>query len=149
MQIFEVSQSILSGIGGAVIGVTGTLIGVHWQNHAADKRQRADLAARFHSRAERLGVQAMRDARRAWELDAPIEPGWDLDLIEMAREIALRYDARTMESAEKVVECLGDIVETGTVGSMMCFDRAMDEFASQSRMRQKRKTSNRERPRMV
>ncbi|MCX0277272.1 hypothetical protein NLM24_43085 [Nocardia zapadnayensis] len=143
MQDVQLLPNLLSGAGGAALGVAGTLIGVQLQNRAADKRQRADIALRFYSRADRLGVQAMRAARRADELDPPMEPGWDLQLIEMIREIELRYSAGAARDAENVVESLTEIVETGTVGSIMRFDGALSKFAKASRIQKRARASKR------
>lgn len=143
MQDLQLLPNLLSGAGGAALGVAGTIIGVQLQNRAADKRQRTDIAMRFYSRADRLGVQAMRAARRSDELDPPMEPGWDLHIIEMIREIELRHNADTAHAAENVVEALTEIVEMGTVGSMMRFDSALSKFATASRIQRRARVSRR------
>lgn len=133
MQDFQLLSYLFSGAGGALVGVTGTLVGVRLQNRAADRRRRNDIAMHFYSQAERVGIQAMRDGRRGDELDLPIEPGWDLQLIGMVREIGLRHSAETANAADNVVEALTEIVATRTVGSVLRLDSALSEFAKSLR----------------
>lgn len=137
MQDFQLLSTLLSGTGGAVIGVVGTIVSLKLQSRAADRRHRTDIALRFYSRAQGTGVQVMRDMRRAGNFDLPVEAGWDLQLIEMVREIELLYDTDTTLAADEIVDALTEILEEGTVGSMMRFDDALKRFAAVSRIQRR------------
>src|SRR5699024_7540710 len=74
-----------------------------------------------------LGAQISREARRADDLDLPIIPGWDLSLIAEQEEITLHLGEEAERSAQKVIDALSEML-TGTVGSMMRFDGAIQEL---------------------
>lgn len=141
MADYQLLVNLLSGSGGAIIGVIGTLIAVKMQNQATDKRDRTAVATHFYRRAHGIGVQASREMRRAGSLDLPMEPGWDIPLIESVRVIELLYDARTTSAAEATVDALTEVVEQGTVGSMMHLDSVLSEFAVASGIQKKSKLS--------
>lgn len=132
LQDYQFLTTLLSGSVGAIIGVVGTIVSLKLQNRAADRRHRTDIAVRFYSRAQGMGVRATRNMRRAGSFDLPMEAGWDIQLIEMVREIDLLYDTNTTLAAEEIVGALTEIVEYGTVGSMMRFDNALPEFVAAS-----------------
>ncbi|WP_209374505.1 hypothetical protein [Brevibacterium renqingii] len=141
MEDFQLLVNLSSGSGGAIIGVIGTLAAVKMQNRAADKRDRAAVATHFYSRAHGIGVQSSREMRRAGSLDLPMEPGWDIQLIESVRVIELLYDAATTSAAQATVDALTEVVEQGTVGSMMRLDSALSEFAVASGIQKKSRLS--------
>jgi len=137
MADYQLLVNLLSGSGGAIIGVIGTLVGVKMQNQATGKRHKTSVATHFYSRAHGIGVQASREARRAGELDLPMEPGWDIKLIESVRVIELLYDAATTSAAKATVDALTEVVEQGTVGSLMRLDSALSAFAVASGIQKK------------
>lgn len=136
-------MNLLSGSGGAIIGIVGTIVGIKLQNKAADRRHRTDIATRFYSRAQGMGVQASRDMRRAGHLDLPVEPGWDIQLIELIREMELIFDTSTTLAAEEVLDALTEVVEQGTVGAMMRLDSALPKFAEASGIRRRTRGARR------
>lgn len=142
MEDYQLLVNLLSGSGGAIIGVIGTLVAVKMQNRATDKRDRTAVATHFYSRAHGIGVQASREARRGDSFDLPMEPGWDIQLIESVRMIELLYDARTTSAAKDTVDALTEVVEQGTVGAMMRLDSALSEFAVASGIQKKSKPSS-------
>lgn len=117
---------LLTALGG-LIGIVGSLSAVVLSNCIARRNQRLAVASRFLQQAQMLGTQISREARRADDLDLPIPPGWDLSLIAEREEIALRLGEEAEQSAQKVIDSLTAMV-TGTVGPIMCFDDAMQEF---------------------
>ncbi|MEO9249141.1 hypothetical protein ABDK96_15770 [Citricoccus nitrophenolicus] len=121
-----VPNLLLTALGG-VIGIVGSLATAVFQNRTTERNQRRDLASRFLRQAEMIGAQIIREARRGDELDLPINPGWDLPLIAEREEIALRLGSDAEQAAQKVIGALEEML-TGTVGSMMRFDEATDEF---------------------
>lgn len=143
MQEYQLLTTLLSGSGGAIIGIIGTIISLKLQNRAADSKYRTDIATRFYSRAQGMGVQASRDMRRAGRLDLPVKAGWDIQLIEMVWEIDLLYDTETTSAAEEIVDALTEIVEQGTVGSMMRLDNALPKFSAASGIHRKPKPRRR------
>ncbi|MEL7584951.1 hypothetical protein EZE58_09275 [Brevibacterium sp. LS14] len=125
----------LTTIGGGIIGIVGILLGVKLNERATVKSQRKSVATRYFTLAQKINVQASRHRRRGEELDLPLEPGWDLNLHELLKEMELHYDSRTINAAQDVLDALTDIVETGTVGAMIRFDQSLDTFSKVSGLR--------------
>jgi len=121
-----VPNLLLTGVGG-LIGIAGSLGAVVYSNVTARRNQRLAVASRFLRQARMLGAQISREARRADDLDLPIIPGWDLSLIAEQEEITLHLGEEAERSAQKVIDALSEML-TGTVGSMMRFDGAIQEF---------------------
>lgn len=131
-------STILSGATGAVIGVVGTIIGIKLQTRAAENRHRVEVARRFYTQSERIGIQAIRAMRRAESLDLPMEAGWDLSLREIAVEIGLAHRPDARRAADTVVDALTEIVDSGTVGAIVRFEEAQSKFAKSAGIRSDR-----------